>query len=597
MGDKQMAKSIEWCVTHPDSLQAALDNASATSSANTTTLTLPHSNGVVTTTQPLTGIASTFWPNGSVLKVSFTNGNETQQARVMEVASRWSDHANIRFEQITDSNDPAPDIRVTFNGSGNWSQIGTNSRIEAKAGNASMNFSSFMPSNATILHEFGHALGLKHEHQNPKAGIQWNKPKVYEAFTGPPHNWTTDEVNRNIFDALKEDSLLYSRFDPQSIMGYTILPTWTTDEFSSSGGNDLSAFDISGIGDWYPFGGAQRPSFKPASDDIRVLTRDISGRMLERRWDGTRWQSGDKWSLTIGGEVTGQPGLPEWNSGSHMAVVSRSPTGAPIAAEFSGNHWRGWTNLGGEITGSPTVLATGSSEWCFVRGASGRPFFKRRNLHGTWNTIGGDWTALGGSITGGFSGHTYREKLALAVRGSSGQAAIKWWDGKAWRPGATAWVGLGDAITAQPSILWLGDNLHVVARFPDGTPHHLIYDTSTRRTTQPWTPIAGSILGSPTLVREGRDVAHLLVRGISQRTFRRIWRNGAWSGIWEDLGGQALDSPTGVVTSAIGSRPSQLHVFVTGTSRRGFRKVWDGSRWTPSGKDWETLGGHLDWGT
>ncbi len=30
-----------------------------------------------------------------------------------------------------------------------------------------------------VIHEFGHALGCLHEHQNPEGGIQWNIPGVY----------------------------------------------------------------------------------------------------------------------------------------------------------------------------------------------------------------------------------------------------------------------------------------------------------------------------------------------------------------------------------------------------------------------------------
>ncbi len=594
-----MSKAIEWCEARPDQTQAAVDNAIAINPANAP-VGAPgvrrNDDGTVTVGQPLTGIAEKFWRNGSVLQVSFTNGSEEQQTRVMRIASRWSDHANIQFERIADRNDPAPDIRVTFDGSGNWSKIGTDSRLSTHARASSMNFSNFVPNEDTVLHEFGHALGLKHEHQNPKAGIKWNKEAVYKDFSGGSDPWDKEKVDRNVFNVLTENSLLYSRFDPQSVMGYTIWASWTTDGFSLTRGTTLSAFDISGIGDWYPFGGAQRPSYKPGSDDMRVLTRGISGRMFERRWDGTRWATGSEWALALTGEITGHPGTPNWNPGTRMAVVARATSGEPVAAEFSGGRWGSWTGLGGGLTGSPMVLATGDWEWCFVRGESGRPFFKRRALHGAWDTSGGGWSELGGAMTGGFSGDTYRSRMAIAVRGSSGQAAIKWWDGRTWQPGATSWVGLGAQITAQPAIVWTDDALHVVARFPDGTPHHLIYDTATGRTTRPWTPITGGILGSPTLVREGSNVIHLLVRGISRRTFRRVWRDGAWSPGWEDLAGQALDSPTGIHIAGIGSRPGQLNVFVTGVTRRGFRKVAEGARWTPVGTDWESLGGILDWG-
>ena len=31
---------------------------------------------------------------------------------------------------------------------------------------------------ATVLHQFGHALGLEHEHQHPTAPLEWNQEKV-----------------------------------------------------------------------------------------------------------------------------------------------------------------------------------------------------------------------------------------------------------------------------------------------------------------------------------------------------------------------------------------------------------------------------------
>lgn len=594
-----MLNGTGWCESHSDLTQDAFDNAIKINPANAP-LGAPgvHRNddGAVTKTQPLTGIANKFWPIGSVLQVSFTNGNEAQQTRVMQTASEWSNHANIQFEIIPNRVEPAPHIRVTFDGSGNWSNVGTDCLISTKAGASSMNFTNFMPDQDTILHEFGHALGLKHEHQNPKAGIQWNKPEVIKELAKKPNEWSKEKVASNVFNALKDNSLIHSRFDPLSIMTYNFPASWTTNGFSLPRNTKLSPFDISGIGDWYPFGGAQRPSRQPGSDNIRVLTRGVSARMFERRWDGSKWETGSTWSLALSGDITGHPGLSNHNAGSRMAVVARAPSGKPIAAEFSGGRWQDWLELGGEITGSATVMTSDAGEWCFVRGTSGRPFFKRRTIHGKWDTSSNSWTDLGGSITGEISGDSTSEKLALVVRGASGQAALKWWDGQAWKPGLKSWIGLGSEISAKPALVWLGTNLHVVARFPDGTPNHLIYDTVNQRIILSWKPIDGSILGSPTLVRAGRDVMHLLVRGISRRIFKKVWVNAAWSERWENLGGQSLDSPTGLNMPAFGSKMGELHVFVTGVSRAGFTKVWDSSKWHPAGLEWQTLGGQLDWG-
>ena len=45
-----------------------------------------------------------------------------------------------------------------------------------------------------VLHEFGHALGLAHEHQSPGVAIPWNEQKVYDLLSND--ETTLDEVIR-----------------------------------------------------------------------------------------------------------------------------------------------------------------------------------------------------------------------------------------------------------------------------------------------------------------------------------------------------------------------------------------------------------------
>jgi hypothetical protein len=81
---------------------------------------------------------------------------------------------------------------------------------------------------ATIKHEFGHALGLLHEHQNPvldcQNEIKWTGPgNVYEYFAGSPNFWTADQVQRNLgFIKQTDPDFVAGASDPKSIMMYAL---------------------------------------------------------------------------------------------------------------------------------------------------------------------------------------------------------------------------------------------------------------------------------------------------------------------------------------------------------------------------------------
>lgn len=75
---------------------------------------------------------------------------------------------------------------------------------------------------ATVVHEFGHALGMIHEHQNPFGQpILWDVEKVKRIFSGPPNSWDADTIDSNILGSTEKSLLNGSKFDPDSIMKYS----------------------------------------------------------------------------------------------------------------------------------------------------------------------------------------------------------------------------------------------------------------------------------------------------------------------------------------------------------------------------------------
>src|SRR5262249_28523230 len=73
-----------------------------------------------------------------------------------------------------------------------------------------------------VLHEFGHAIGLEHEHQNPlaKCRDQFDWPKLYKYLAGPPNYWSKETVDFNM-GVLHERGLKATKFDASSVMLYT----------------------------------------------------------------------------------------------------------------------------------------------------------------------------------------------------------------------------------------------------------------------------------------------------------------------------------------------------------------------------------------
>lgn len=196
------------------------------------------------------------WNSGDQIRVAFLEGDPGLRDRVRAVAERWTgtDMANLSL-QFVDEGDA--EIRVAFQqGDGSWSYLGTQCR-DIPAGQPTMNYGWLTPDSPddelqrVVLHEFGHALGLIHEHQNPKGGIDWNEPAVIADLSGPPNFWDEATIRHNVLDHYAPDAVTATDVDAESIMMYPIPAAWTNDGFSADLTNDLSENDKQLIRDVY----------------------------------------------------------------------------------------------------------------------------------------------------------------------------------------------------------------------------------------------------------------------------------------------------------------------------------------------------------
>jgi hypothetical protein len=128
----------------------------------------------------------------------------------------------ISFRRLDAAEDAT--VRIGFDPhDGSWSYVGRDVLNVRDPLQRTMNFGWALTTaygHDTALHEIGHTLGLEHEHQNPNAGITWNRQAVLDYFKGSPNFWQEPQIEWNILRKIPSSEVKGTTWDPDSVMEY-----------------------------------------------------------------------------------------------------------------------------------------------------------------------------------------------------------------------------------------------------------------------------------------------------------------------------------------------------------------------------------------
>jgi hypothetical protein len=244
------------------------------------------------------------WAPGGTITVAFNGGNPHLHSLIEKLVSEWPEYANIHFDFGRDSSghyrtwstsdlDYKADVRVAFKAPGFWSAIGKDAVNPDlyQPGVQTLNFQDFDVSlpyewEGVVRHEFGHVLGLEHEHQSPVVACdfrweddkgyvrttdqfgqfivdkQGRHPGIYTSMEGPPNNWSKEQIDFNLRQLTVLSDTPVSDYNVGPFDKLSIMKYYYDDWMFVSGKNsacysqninfDLSAEDKKLIAAYYP---------------------------------------------------------------------------------------------------------------------------------------------------------------------------------------------------------------------------------------------------------------------------------------------------------------------------------------------------------
>lgn len=217
-----------------------------------------------------------YWGAAGVHKtVGFMESiNSDLRSRILSHFNAWGEFCNVKFVHSTTD----PDVRVTREGNGYWSYVGTdNEHIDKNEPTMCLEkFSMQHPESEfrrVIRHEVGHYLGCPHEHMRSQIINRMNYEKTI-AYFRQEQGWSRQDVIRQVLTPLAESSLMGTNdADETSIMAYSLPGFLTNDGKPIVGGDDFAPQDKAFMAKIYPLPVTPQPPV--ISDSIRSPSKVV----------------------------------------------------------------------------------------------------------------------------------------------------------------------------------------------------------------------------------------------------------------------------------------------------------------------------------
>lgn len=239
------------------------------------------------------------WEEGKTIVIKFLNGSNELHERVIQYGSVWfqGPKINLKLEFVDWNNPKKSDVRILFRNDGKCSSSVGKAALRTRPDEPTMLLGisgrfSLAWVRWSIQHEFGHMLGLYHEHSSPNCTIEWISKESVREFYANEYKWHEEQTQREVLDRYDFKEVWASAYDHQSVMHYPVKPFLTANSIVEIGYNEISKMDWDWLAELYPV--------HDSDDDD-----DILGSV---------------------GDVLSSPNLSAESSPSRMGLVSHSKT-------------------------------------------------------------------------------------------------------------------------------------------------------------------------------------------------------------------------------------------------------------------------------